>query len=52
MRILNDAELQEAYNNATPAQQAEFNRRHRVCLKIAIVIKVALLLGLIAIGLS
>lgn len=45
-----DADFQRMYDEATPAQRAAFNRRHRNMLIVAIVIKSAIIVGLIAWG--
>jgi hypothetical protein len=39
--------FQELYDTATSAERAEFRRRHHLCLKLAIAIKLAILAGLI-----
>jgi len=39
--------FQKLYDEGTPAQRAEFERRHAQCLKLAIAIKVVVLLILV-----
>ena len=39
--------FQELYDAATPAEQAEFRRRQRVCLQISVVIKIAIIMVII-----
>lgn len=45
--MISNRDFQKLYDEATPEQRAEFNRRHRICLQIAICIKVIVLVALI-----